>query len=38
MSCCGDEELDDDVTNRSAENARIISQLVGDNDDDISDD
>eukprot|EP00985_Skeletonema_marinoi_P025764 scaffold19252_cov76-Skeletonema_marinoi.AAC.2 len=33
----GDEELDDDATNRSAENARIISQLVGDNDDDISD-
>jgi len=33
----GDEELEDDATNRSAENARIISQLVGDNDDDISD-
>lgn len=33
----GDEELEDDATNRSAENARIISQLVGDDDDDISD-
>jgi len=32
----GDEEFDDDATNQSAENARIISQLVGDNDDDIS--
>jgi len=32
----GDEEAaaDDEATNRSAENARIISQLVGDDDDD----
>ena len=34
----GDEAVvEDEATNRSAENARIISQLVGDNDDDISD-
>lgn len=34
----GDEgEEADTAANRSAENARVISQLVGDNDDDISD-
>jgi hypothetical protein len=36
----GDEaavEVDDAAARRSAENARVISQLVGDNDDDISD-